>query len=120
MEKMSHGFRRMGRASGGGFYEYGPDQAPALWPGLKQFERRSRKLTQRDVEDRLRYSQLLANERLGRSGTHGLGSASSLVSEIGFASFAQRCAELRAAYGDRFTLPPALRDRYERQGGPQA
>ena len=118
VEKMSHGFRRMGRAAGGGFYEYAPDEAPALWPGLRQFERRARKLTQRDIEDRLKYAQLLVNERLGQSGVAGLGSASSLISEMGFDGFAQRCAELCAAYGTRFTLPSALRDRHARNTDP--
>jgi len=55
IEKMAHGFRRTGRASGGGFYDYAPGAEPQLWSGLKVFERGAR-----DIEDAVLAQRLQA------------------------------------------------------------
>ena len=34
LEKMSHGYKRLGRAWGAGFYDYPADGPKALWSGL--------------------------------------------------------------------------------------
>lgn len=65
MEKMAHGLQRMGRADGGGFYEYDDDEVDEggdreLWSGLKAFVRRGVALPMADIEDRLRFAPVLA------------------------------------------------------------
>lgn len=62
MEKMAHGLQRMGRADGGGFYEYDDDEDDEreLWSGLKAFVRRGVSLPAAEIEDRLRFAPVLA------------------------------------------------------------
>lgn len=54
IEKMAHGFRRTGRASGGGFYDYTASAEPQLWSGLKVFERGAREVDDASLAERLR------------------------------------------------------------------
>jgi 3-hydroxyacyl-CoA dehydrogenase/enoyl-CoA hydratase/3-hydroxybutyryl-CoA epimerase len=54
IEKMAHGFRRTGRAAGGGFYDYPAEGQPTLWSGLKVFERGARAIDDAEVAARLR------------------------------------------------------------------
>lgn len=54
IEKMAHGFRRTGRASGGGFYDYTAGAEPQLWSGLKVFERGAREVDDTSLAERLR------------------------------------------------------------------
>jgi 3-hydroxyacyl-CoA dehydrogenase len=54
IEKMAHGFRRTGRASGGGFYDYTAEADPKLWSGLKVFERGAREIDDAALAQRLR------------------------------------------------------------------
>jgi len=53
IEKMAHGFRRTGRASGGGFYDYTASTEPQLWSGLKIFERGAREIDDAALAQRL-------------------------------------------------------------------
>ena len=53
IEKMAHGFRRTGRASGGGFYDYTAGAEPQLWSGLKVFERGARETDDAALAQRL-------------------------------------------------------------------
>src|SRR5690606_36683417 len=68
MEKMAHGYRRMGKAAGAGFYEYEDDGTVSLWSGLKAFERRSVKIPDEDVRDRLLHVQALETVRCREEG----------------------------------------------------
>jgi len=54
IEKMAHGFRRGGRAAGGGFYDYPAGAEPQLWSGLKVFERGAREVDDASLAERLR------------------------------------------------------------------
>ena len=54
IEKMAHGFRRTGRASGGGFYDYTTGGEPQIWSGLKVFERGAREIDDATLAERLR------------------------------------------------------------------
>jgi len=54
IEKMAHGFRRTGRASGGGFYDYAASAEPQLWSGLKVFERGAREVDDASLAERLK------------------------------------------------------------------
>ena len=124
MEKMAHGYRRMGRDSGAGFYDYADDGSATLWSGLKAFERRNVNVPEEDVRDRLLFIQSLeavrcleehivesaADADAGSIGLCGFpaasGGAVQYVRQVGTAKFVARARELAARYGDRF-LPPA-------------
>ncbi len=129
MEKMAHGFRRMGRDAGAGFYDYDDDGTRALWSGLKTFERRARSMPDEDVRDRLLFVQALEALRCFEEGvvtsTEDADAASvagwgfpaatggplAFVKRMGTDRFAARAAELAERYGDRFALPAGSADR---------
>jgi 3-hydroxyacyl-CoA dehydrogenase/enoyl-CoA hydratase/3-hydroxybutyryl-CoA epimerase len=121
VEKMAHGYRRMGRAGGAGFYDYG-SESPQLWSGLKTFERRSRKVPADDVRDRLLFAATLRSLTLApAAGTDAVAAflgpqvplnanaARSLPLFADAAAFAARAHELATRYGPRFE-PPASFD----------
>ncbi len=126
MEKMAHGFRRMGRDAGAGFYEYEDDGTVSLWSGLKAFERRAAKVPEEDVRDRLLFIQVLeafrcldegvidsiadADEVLLRSGHFpaDAGGAPGFIDRVGSSMFLDRAQALAARYGDRFLPTPGL------------
>lgn len=125
LEKMAHGFNRMGRAAGRGFYDYDDEDPPQLWSGLKVFERRRVAIPVADVRDRLVYAVALAaadclrrgvvasaeDANLGSVLGVGLpaqsGGALAFIARTGRDSFAARASELAAKYGPRFS-PDAL------------
>lgn len=135
LEKMAHGYKRMGRAWGGGFYEYPPDGEKSLWPGLQAFERARGNVPLDDVRDRLLYVQSLETIRCVEEGIvesardanigsifgwgfpAWTGGALRFVDHIGARRFAGRARELARAYGARFE-PPALLERHARSGVP--
>jgi 3-hydroxyacyl-CoA dehydrogenase/enoyl-CoA hydratase/3-hydroxybutyryl-CoA epimerase len=116
MEKMAHGFQRMGRAAGKGFYDYDFD-TPELWTGLKVFERKARKIAQDDIQDRLLYAALLCalgqhegadagtsnDPRIPANRSHAI----ARIEAIGQASFEARCAQLAESFGPRFAMTTA-------------
>ena len=116
MEKMAHGFQRMGRAAGKGFYDYDFD-TPELWTGLKVFERKARKIAQDDIQDRLLYAALLC--ALGQHEAADAGTsrdpqipanrshAIARIEAIGQAAFEARCAQLAESFGPRFAMTTA-------------
>src|SRR5690606_33134684 len=122
MEKMAHGFRRMGREAGAGFYEYKDDGTASLWSGLKSFERRTTKLPAEDLRDRLLFIQALEAIRCIDEGVIGsLADADATLVQLGFfpadgpgefvnrmgaGAFVARAQALAASYGERFQ-PPA-------------
>jgi hypothetical protein len=117
VEKMAHGFKRSGRAAGGGFYDY-TSASPQLWSGLKTFERRSRQIDPADVRDRLLYAATLAALRahphrsadviamVGPRVPVDAAAARASVEAIGETAFVARARELAARFGPRFE-PPA-------------
>lgn len=135
LEKMAHGLRRMGRAYGGGFYEYPAEGEKFLWPGLSAFERARRNVPLDDVRDRLLYVQSLETLRCldegilqsPRDGNLGsilgwgfpawTGGTVQFVHHVGAARFADRARELSQRYGERFA-PPALLERLAQDGEP--
>ena len=120
MEKMAHGYRRMGRASGAGFYEYEDDGSRSLWSGLKAFERRSAKISAEDVQDRLLFIQAIEAVRCLDEGvidspadanTASLagwgfpaerGGVVGFIDQIGIKPFVARAQMLAQSYGERF------------------
>ncbi len=125
LEKMAHGFKRMGRAHGGGFYDYPEDGEKSLWPGLKVFERGARPIPLEDMKDRLLYVQALETIRCLQEGVLQstrdanigsifgwgfpayTGGTAQFVNHVGVPAFVARARELAARYGERFE-PPAL------------
>ena len=68
LEKMSHGFKRMGRSYGGGFYDYPEGQPKELWEGLSVFARNAKEVPLGDVRDRLLFIQALETLRCMEEG----------------------------------------------------
>lgn len=132
MEKMAHGFRRMGRESGAGFYDYEDDGTSALWSGLKAFERRASKIPIEDVRDRLLFIQVLETLRCLDEGVvssladanegsikgwkfpAATGGAAQFVNRLGTRAFVDRAQELAQRYGERFSPPSVVIDRARR------
>jgi len=126
MEKMAHGFRRMGRAAGAGFYEYEDDGSASLWSGLKAFERRATKLPADDIRDRLLFIQTLEAVRCVEDGVVGslaeadtalidlelvpaeTAGASAFINRMGTRAFVERAQALAVTYGERFQPPARL------------
>jgi 3-hydroxyacyl-CoA dehydrogenase/enoyl-CoA hydratase/3-hydroxybutyryl-CoA epimerase len=126
MEKMAHGFRRMGRDAGAGFYEYEDDGSASLWSGLKAFERRATKLPAEDISDRLLFIPALEAVRCVDDGIVGsladadaalvhlalfpadTGGASAFINRMGTRAFVERAQALAASYGERFQPPARL------------
>lgn len=123
VEKMAHGYRRLGRTAGAGFYDYGSD-TPQLWSGLKTFERRSRKVPPDDIRDRLVFAATLraltltpatdtagiaaVAEHLGPQVPLDANAARRLPQLAEVARFAARARALAASYGPRFEPPASL------------
>lgn len=112
---MSHGFDRLGRATGGGFYDY--DDEPQLWSGLKVFERRRHGLSDEDIRDRLRYTQIRAalsatadEPGSGWGFADDGGQVSAFVARTGDAAVRERLAQLADRFGKRFVPAPPHKD----------
>lgn len=128
LEKMAHGYRRMGRAAGRGFYDYPADEPRALWPGLSAFERGASPIGTDDVRDRLLYAPAVEAARCVHDGLIGpaqadagslrdgvfpawTGGVAHFIDHVGAARFVERADELAARYGERFRVPGSLRAR---------
>lgn len=133
LEKMSHGYKRLGRAYGGGFYEYPEGQEKHLWEGLKTFVRASKNVPHEDIRDRMLYIQALETLRCMQEGVVEssrdanigsilgwgfpayTGGTAQFVNHIGVAKFVERSKQLAAQYGERFT-PPAILLKHAQDG----
>jgi len=120
IEKMAHGFNRMGKAHGKGFYNYDTDP-PTLWAGLKVFEKRNVNIPEQDILDRLLFATVIGALQTSEEEAAGIDpelktyippewplsrqQALSWIDNYGEERFATRLAELAAAYGKRFSDP---------------
>lgn len=120
IEKMSHGFNRLGKAHGKGFFNYDTDP-PTLWSGLKVFEKRSFNIPEQDITDRLTFSAVIGALQTTEEEAASIDpeikalippglpmsrqEALSWIDNYGEARFATRMTELAAAYGKRFADP---------------
>lgn len=121
LEKMAHGFQRLGREDGSGFYDYIDGEA-SLWSGLSVFARGARGLPDSDIEDRLAFARVLATLELmsepslpekredARPHRREFSTALEFVRQRGTEAFRRRCDELSRTYGSRFSAPAALHD----------
>ncbi len=131
LEKMAHGYKRLGREVGAGFYDYGEGEATQLWSGLKTFERGSKPVPPDDVRDRLLFASSIEALRfmteglvesaaaekedgsLGWGFPAATGGPLEFIRRLGPQRFMQRADELSARYGERFHLGPDLRLRLQ-------
>ncbi len=119
LEKMAHGFNRPGLQARKGFYDYDEDEAPALWSGLKVFERRRSAMSDADIRDRLLDAQSLEARRCLTLGMVGSTTDADRASILGLGfpakeggviarcdrdlpAFLARAASLASRYGTRF------------------
>jgi 3-hydroxyacyl-CoA dehydrogenase/enoyl-CoA hydratase/3-hydroxybutyryl-CoA epimerase len=123
---MAHGYSRLGRAAGAGFYDYN-ETPPQLWSGLKTFERRNRGIPGADITDRLTHAAMLAALTIDHSADSELMAASfgpsiasssaqalEMLPEADRHRFIDRCRELASRYGPRFEPSPAALTRLNR------
>ena len=128
LEKMSHGYGRMGRAHGRGFYEYPEGGQVELWPGLRSFVRGTKPAADDEIRDRLLYVQALEALRclqegvieaprdadlgsvLGWGFPPAGGGVIGFVNLVGVEKFAGRARELAVKHGERFAPPAILED----------
>jgi len=126
LEKMAHGYSRLGRAAGAGFYDYN-ETPPQLWSGLKTFERRNRGIPAADITDRLTHAAMLAALTIDDSADNAFIAASlgpkiaassaqvlEMLPETDRHRFIDRCRELASRYGPRFEPSPAALTRLNR------
>ena len=122
VEKMAHGYKRGGTATGGGFYDASQDP-PRLWSGLKSFERRGKGLPAADIADRLTHAAVLAvlaapsvpqapiATVFGPRVPADAAAATALATADGFL---ERSRALAARFGPRFEPSPAVLERLGR------
>ncbi len=128
LEKMAHGYKRMGRAYGAGFYDY-TDAGKSLWSGLKTFERGGKDIPFEDAKDRLLYAQAIETAKcieekivestrdanIGSIFGWGFpaytGGTAQFINHVGVDIFVARADELAKLYGERFLPPQWLRDK---------
>lgn len=121
---------RLGRKSGGGFYDFPPGQPKRFWDGLAALYPVSvRQPPLEDVRNRLLYIQALESARcveeqvvpdpasadLGSVLALGYpawtGGTLSFIETVGLPGFVAGCDELADRYGERFRPSPWLRER---------
>jgi len=126
IERLVNEFKRLGKAAGGGFYEYPSGGQKYLWPELRQrFERPEQRISAQDVRDRLLFIQAIETVRCVEEGVlmstadanvgsiFGIGFAAwsggalQFINQYGLNDFIARARYLAEQYGERFT-PPAL------------
>ena len=119
-------FKRVGKAAGGGFYDYPAGGQKHLWPELKaRFEQPGNQISPKDVRDRLLFIQAIETVRCVEEGVlmstadanvgsiFGIGFAAwsggalQFINQYGLNDFIARARYLAEQYGERFS-PPAL------------
>ncbi len=131
VERMVKEFKRNGRASGGGFYDYSLEKGAkkSLWPELKPlFEKAETAWDINELKDRLLYRQAVETARCLSEGVlttvhdanigsiFGIGfpawtgGAMQFIYGMGINAFIKRCDELAAQFGPGFALSSAVKD----------
>ncbi|MCC7041313.1 MAG: enoyl-CoA hydratase/isomerase family protein [Burkholderiales bacterium] len=128
VETMVERCHRLGKARGGGFYDYEPGRHRRIWPGLaERFPRRDPQPALDVLQRRLLHVQAIDAARcleagVVRSATDAdvgallgwgfpvcRGGPIGLIRQLGAATFCAECDGLAAAYGPRFTPTERLR-----------
>ena len=120
---------RLGRKSGGGFYDYPKEGPKRLWPGSSRlYPPREPQPEVEEVKKRLLFVQsvdaarcleegVLSDPRDGDVGSilgwgfpACTGGAISFIDYVGAGAFVRECERLRAVHGERFAPPDSLRE----------
>ena len=131
---------RAGRLRGAGFYDYDESGTRgSIWPGLAElFPVAAEQIPFQDIKDRMLFAEALETAKCFEEGVIESSAAANIGSimgigfppmtggaaqfmvgyqrpgpadaPIGLAAFLERADELAAAYGDRFSATPWLRD----------
>jgi 3-hydroxyacyl-CoA dehydrogenase/enoyl-CoA hydratase/3-hydroxybutyryl-CoA epimerase len=134
MDTMVEQLGRLGRKVGQGFYDHPAEGGKRLWPGLAaHFPLASEQPTLQEVRDRLMYAQSLEAARcvaegivterdadvgslLGWGFPSVLGGVLGQIDTVGPARFVEACDAMARRHGERFEVPPALRELAARGG----
>ena len=127
IERMVKELKRLGRAAGGGFYDYPLGEKKVLWPQLQPlFEKPAVAWNIQDVKDRLLYRQAIETARCLHEGVlttvhdanigsiFGIGfpaytgGAMQFIYGMGVDAFVKRSAELASQFGSGFVLTDAV------------
>jgi 3-hydroxyacyl-CoA dehydrogenase/enoyl-CoA hydratase/3-hydroxybutyryl-CoA epimerase len=122
--------KRLGRKSGGGYYDYPADGRKTLWPGLRsEFKPLDKQPSLEDVKQRLLYIQALETARcyeegvlrsvheadlgsiLGWGFPAWTGGTLSFIDTVGPAKFVAECKRLAKLHGERFKPTKGLLER---------
>lgn len=124
-------YGRGGRAHGGGYYQYA-DGRKSLWPQLSELFFNAEvdaAVSDEDIRDRLLFRPVIESLVCLQDGVlrsvadgnigslMGIGAPSwtggylQFVNTYGLPAFTERCAELAAAYGERFRAPAIVADK---------
>lgn len=125
LDKMINEFGRFGRPNKKGFYNYPKNSKKYLWEGLdKNFKTVKPKLNEREIIDRLLFSQIIEALHCYEEGVlnsiseanigsiYGWGFPSpgifEFINKYGIKNFVKRSQFLSTSYGKYFDLPPTL------------
>jgi 3-hydroxyacyl-CoA dehydrogenase/enoyl-CoA hydratase/3-hydroxybutyryl-CoA epimerase len=133
LKKFVVDLKRLGRKSGGGFYDYPAGGKKSLWTGLAElYPRAALQPSVAEVRVRLMYIQALETARcmeegvvtsaaeadlgavLGWGFPAYTGGTLSFIDTVGLPAFVKECRRLAKAYGPRFKPPRSLVARAER------
>ncbi|MFN8321056.1 MAG: 3-hydroxyacyl-CoA dehydrogenase NAD-binding domain-containing protein [Chitinophagales bacterium] len=127
IDKMVYELNRVGKAAGGGFYEYPKDGGKKhLWSGLQENFPEKKQLPGKEMIERMMFIQCIETVRCLEEGVlrnvpdanigsiFGWGFAPfkggtlQYINDYGVAEFVARAQELASQYGDRFAVPALL------------
>lgn len=129
--ELMNSIKRLGKASGQGFYNYSEGQKE-IWDGIQEHFPKQQAIALKDMQDRLLYIQAIESVRcleenvLLNTGDANIGTIFGLgypawtggaiqyINHIGCKNFCLRAQELAKAYGDRFNPPNLLVEKAER------
>jgi len=127
--RMVNELGRPGRAGGGGFYDYPAQGRKSLWSGLKQFEKPGVAWDMQELKDRFLYRQAIETARCLEEGVlttvidanigsiYGIGfpvwtgGALQFINSEAPTKFVAKADALAAKYGERFAVPPLVREK---------
>ena len=127
LDKMINEFERFGRSNQKGFYNYPKNSKKYLWEGLdKYFKTVKPKLHEREIIDRLLFSQIIEALHCYEEGVLNSISEANIgsiygwgfplpgifefINEYGIKNFVRRSQSLSTSYGKYFDLPPTLKN----------
>lgn len=125
LDKMINEFERFGRSNKKGFYNYPEHSKKQLWEGLDKYLKTMKpKLNEREIIDRLLFSQIIEALHCYEEGVLNSISEANIgsiygwgfplpgifefINEYGIKNFVRRSQFLSTSYGKYFDLPPTL------------